>query len=284
MDGISIIYFFFLAAVLFPQLKRAIFRQIRLLQIRKLQKRRKSRVISLVHRRTLPGIIGMLMGGFISIEDSEEILRAIRTTPDDKPIDMIIHTPGGLVLATDQIANALSKHPAKVTLFVPHYAMSGGTLLGLASDEIVMDKNAILGRVDPQVYNMPAVSIQSAVNQKSKDEVEDRMLVLDDVSQKAIKQNKKMLTDMLSAQKYKDKKIEAIIRELASGKYTHDHPVTYQEAEKLGLRVSSQVPKEVYRFIQLFPQRNRQQPVQYLPAQKKKIGNTKFAQWQEFIK
>jgi len=43
-----------------------------------------------------------------------------------------------------------------VTVFVPHYAMSGGTLIALTADEIVMDPNAVLGPVDPQIGNMPA--------------------------------------------------------------------------------------------------------------------------------
>jgi len=55
---------------------------------------------------------------------AEELLRVIRMTPPDRPIDLILHTPGGLVLASEQIARALCSHPAKVTVFVPHYAMS----------------------------------------------------------------------------------------------------------------------------------------------------------------
>src|SRR4029450_872338 len=93
---------------------------------------------------------------FIDIEDSEEVLRAIRKTPDETPIDLVLHTPGGLVLAAEQIAYALRSHPAKITVLVPHYAMSGGTLLALAADEIVMDENAVLGRVDPQIGQWPA--------------------------------------------------------------------------------------------------------------------------------
>jgi len=53
--------------------------------------------------------------------------------------------PGGLVLAAEQIAPALRRHSGTVTVFVPRYAMSGGTLIALAADEIVMDPNAVLG-------------------------------------------------------------------------------------------------------------------------------------------
>ncbi len=64
------------------------------------------------------------------------MLRAIRMTPAEMPIDLIVHTPGGLVLASDQIAHALKRHDGRVTVIVPHYAMSGGTLVALAADEI----------------------------------------------------------------------------------------------------------------------------------------------------
>ena len=112
---------------------------------------RKSRVIALIHRQENVSFLGVPVSSHISIEDSEAVLRAIRFTPPDQPIDMILHTPGGLVLAAEQIAKALVEHKGKVTVFVPHYAMSGGTLIALAADEIVMDANAVLGPVDPQI-------------------------------------------------------------------------------------------------------------------------------------
>lgn len=106
-------------------------------------------VIVLIHRQETTALLGFPVFRYIDIEDSEQVLRAIKLTDDDIPIDLILHTPGGLVLAAEQIAHALCRHPVRVTIFVPHYAMSGGTLLALAADEIVMDENAVLGPVDP---------------------------------------------------------------------------------------------------------------------------------------
>src|SRR3981189_3711670 len=63
---------------------------------------------------------------------------------------LVRHPPGGLVLAALQVARALGTHKAKVTVFVPHYAMSGGTLIALAADEIVMCEHSVLGPIDPQ--------------------------------------------------------------------------------------------------------------------------------------
>ena len=108
---------------------------------------RGSRVITMIHRQESMARLGIPFGRFIDIEDSEQLLRAIRLTPAGMPIDLVLHTPGGLVLASDQIAHALKRHPGRVTVFVPHYAMSGGTLIALAADEIVMDADAVLGPV-----------------------------------------------------------------------------------------------------------------------------------------
>src|SRR6516164_8435803 len=150
-----------------------------------LQQQRKSRVIAMIHGQDTVSVLGVPVASSISIEDSEAILRAIRLTPPDQPIDIILHTPGGLVLAAEQIARALVDHKGKVTVFVPHYAMSGGTLIALAANEIVMDANAVLGPVDPQIGGLPASSILKAVELKKPLQVSDEVLILADIAAKA---------------------------------------------------------------------------------------------------
>ena len=149
-----------------------------------LQTERKSRVIALIHRQESQSILGVQVSSYINIEDSEAVLRAIRLTPDDQPIDLILHTPGGLVLAAEQIAKALAEHKGKVTVFVPHYAMSGGTLIAMAAQEIVMDRNAVLGPVDPQIGDVAAASILKAVAIK-KERASDATLMMADMAAKA---------------------------------------------------------------------------------------------------
>src|SRR2546430_13059104 len=63
-----------------------------------------------------------LFRSYIDVNDSEEVLRAIHMTDPDVPLDLVLHTPGGLVLAALQIARAIRGHKGKVTVFVPHYA------------------------------------------------------------------------------------------------------------------------------------------------------------------
>src|SRR5918911_3650684 len=150
------------------------------------EEERKSRVIAMIHREESTSIFGVPVAASISIDDSEAVMRAIRFTPPEQPIDVILHTPGGLVLAAEQIAKALVEHKGKVTVFVPHYAMSGGTLISLPADEIVMGNNTVLGPVDPQIGEMPAASIVRAV-QVANPNRDDRTLILADMAEKALK-------------------------------------------------------------------------------------------------
>ncbi|MEM7726216.1 MAG: S49 family peptidase [Cyanobacteria bacterium P01_A01_bin.45] len=234
------------------------------------QKQRKSRTILLIHRQESISLLGIPLSRYITIEDSEQILRAIRLTPPDVPIDMILHTPGGLVLATEQIARALIRHQAKVTVYVPHYAMSGGTMLALAADEIVMDPNAVLGPVDPQLGNYPAASLLKVLADKPISEIDDQTIIMADLAQKATDQVQKfvrtLLKDCIPKQKVKPDNIESIIEALTTGQVTHDYPITVEEATQLGLPITVGLPASVYKLMDLYPQSQGGRPtVQYIP-------------------
>ncbi len=260
------IWLFFIFTSLQPIITQKMLEASRLRALRRLEELRRSRVIALVHRQETMSLLGFPIVRYINIEDSEQILRAIKLTDKSVPIDLIVHTPGGLVLAARQIAHALNNHPAKVTVFVPHYAMSGGTFIALAADQIVMDPNAVLGPVDPQLGEYPAASILKAVSQKDKNEIDDKTLILADISEKAIQQLKAAVREILDS-KVANGRAAEIAETLSTGRWTHDYPLTVEEVEKLGLPVSTEVPAEVYEFMDLFPQPKQRVPsVQYIPV------------------
>jgi ClpP class serine protease len=229
---------------------------------------RKTRVIAMIHREESTSILGVPVSESISIDDSEAVLRAIRLTPPDQPIDVILHTPGGLVLAAEQIAKALIDHKGKVTVFVPHYAMSGGTLIALAADEIVMDPNAVLGPVDPQIGDMPAASIVKAVEIKGPKNVGDDVLILADIAQKARVQVATFVAQVLRKH-MSDKQSVETATVLTEGRWTHDFPITVDLARKLGLKVSTDMPRLVYDLMELYPQGGGIKPsVWYVPMRR----------------
>ena len=193
----GLIWFLFLFyLIIAPQLQYRQLMSARRSIMQKLGEKRGSNVIAMIHRQESIGLFGIPFYRFISIEDSEKILRAIRSTPKDKPIDLILHTPGGLVLAASQIARALKDHPAKTTVIVPHYAMSGGTLIALAADEIIMDPHAVLGPIDPQLMNYPAPSILNAVKKKDPKDIDDQTLIMADIAEKAINQVRELVYEL----------------------------------------------------------------------------------------
>lgn len=265
MEFLNLFWIVLVAASLIPIIQKKMIESARVSQIRELERKRGSRVIALIHHQESVSFLGFRMARFIDIQDSEDILRAIQLTDPDLPIDLILHTPGGLVLASEQIANALAKHPGKVTVFVPHYAMSGGTLIAISADEIVMDPNAVLGPVDPQIGQFPAVSILKVIEDKNIDRVDDETLILADISRKAIRQVKETISKLACCQ-YTEEEAAKLAEELASGKWTHDYPITVEEAREFGLKVTTDMPPEIYKIMNLFPQSGQRRPtVEYVP-------------------
>ena len=266
-DIFNWIFLFFFISSLAPVLRQRMLEASRVRLLRKLEEARKSRVITLIHRQETLALLGLPLARYIDINDSEAILRAIKLTAADVPIDLILHTPGGLVLASEQIARALCKHGAPVTVFVPHYAMSGGTLIAMAADQIVMDENAVLGPVDPQLGQWPAVSILAAVEQKPVKDVDDQTLILADMSRKAIRQVKQTVMDILKLNDLAPGLAEPIAEKLSSGVWTHDYPITVGEARALGLPIDTNMPREVYQLMNLYPQSGQRRPsVDYIPV------------------
>jgi ClpP class serine protease len=249
-----------------PVIKQKVLEANRLRVLKRLEQGRRSRVIALVHRQETMSLLGFPIMRYIDVNDSEEVLRAIELTDTDVPIDLIVHTPGGLVLAAGQIAHALKRHRGKVTVFVPHYAMSGGTLLAIAADEIVMAANAVLGPVDPQLGQSPAASILSVLERKEMKDIDDQTLILADVARKALVQVQLMVRDLLMEHMTEEKATDIAVK-LSTGTWTHDYAITAEEAKTLGLPVTTEIPSEVYELMRLFPQPTRTRPsVEYVPV------------------
>jgi ClpP class serine protease len=232
--------------------------------IRAIERSRGSRVITMIHRQERRSIFGLSVSRHIDLEDAQTIIGAIKETPRDVPIDLIVHTPGGLVLAAMQIARAVEAHPAQVTVFVPVYAMSGGTLIALAADEIVLGEFSVLGPIDPQILGLPAASIVRARDAKSPDSVFDLTYVLADVSEKALAQVKRGAVELMTP-RMEPAAAEAVAEKLAGGHWTHDYALTASEAAEIGLPVKVGMPLEIMELMKLYPQPVQSSAVEFLP-------------------
>jgi len=264
MDPLSLLWLFFIVASLQP----AVQRQMMLLHRRRaltiLSRKRQGTVITLIHRQESMSLLGFPIVRYIDIDDAESVLRAINETPAGRSIEIVLHTPGGMVIAARQIATALADHDGHVTAVVPHYAMSGGTMIALAADEIVVDAHASLGPVDPQLGQYPAASLV-AVSERPGDH-DDQTLLMADVGRKAIAQVEGF-TGRLLGRDIPAGRAAEVARLLATGTWTHDHPLQVHELQALGLPVRVGVPEGERELMTLYPQpRGRQPAVEYAPG------------------
>jgi ClpP class serine protease len=142
--------------------------------------------------------------------------------------------------------------------------MSGGTLIALAADEIIMDDNAVLGPVDPQIGEYPAASIMRAAQTENPNR-DDRTLILADIAEKALRQVYDVV-HRLVLDKLPDPRAEELARQLTQGTWTHDYPIDVEQIRQFGLPVSTDLPREVYELMTLYPQPAQRRPsVEYVP-------------------
>ena len=221
--------------------------------IEELESERGTRVITMIHKKELWSEPGHEPE--IGIEDTETTLQKMRKIPPETPVDFIIHTPGGYALAAQMMAMAIKFHPSKVTVMVPFYAMSGGSLMSLAAGEIRMEKYSVLGPVDPQIPTpdgmYPAGSIATLVKTKPIQNITDRMVIMSDVANLEI-ENAKAFVIWLLQDKMDKEQAERVADFLARGYMSHATPITLDVARALGLNVVEGIPDKVYELFKTF--------------------------------
>jgi ClpP class serine protease len=264
MDPLSLLWIFFILASLQPAVTRQLLMIARRRALAVISRKRDATVITLIHRQETMSLLGFPLVRYIDVDDAEGVLRAIHETPKDRPIEIILHTPGGLVIAARQIAAALAAHAGHVTAVVPHYAMSGGTLIALAADEIVIDPHAALGPVDPQIGQHAAASVVEVA--KLPGDHDDQTLIEADLGRKAIFQVESFTSELLEQQMPRARARD-VAHLLASGVFTHDHPLQAADLIELGLPIRVGVPEPERELMTLYPQpRGRQPAVEYVPG------------------
>ena len=142
-----------------PSVRRSRIIRARERLIQQIEARRGSQVIVMIERPQVVSFLGRRLSCALDIEDPAEVLRAIRVSLPNAPIDLIVHTTGGLALVAEPIASALVRHNGPVTLMVPYDAISGGTRLALASDKVLMSRSAVLGPAASRTGSPPAIGV-----------------------------------------------------------------------------------------------------------------------------
>jgi ClpP class serine protease len=269
----DIFWLFFIFTALQPMLRQRMLEALRTRKIAQLESQRNSRVILLVNRQETMRPLGFPIARYIDINDSEEVLRAIHMTDDEVPLDIVLHTPGGIVVAALQVARSIHEHKAKVSVFVPHLCNVGRHA---HRDRCRRDRHVETRWTrsdDPQIGQSPTASLIKVIEQKPIAQIDDETLVLADVGRKAIAQLRQSASDILKKQ-LPGEKAQALAEKLSSGTWKQDYPLFAAMAKELGLPVSTDIPNDVLELMKLYPQPVRAQSggggVEYLPIPRQK--------------
>lgn len=154
---------------------------------------------------------------------------------DGSPTDLFLNTTGGQTDATEALVSLLKASVTDLRTIVPHSAKSNGTVLCLASSEIIMGPPSELGPIDPSVGGTPASILADPTVAKSN-------FPMHKLGIHAIQQTEKLAKDLLTTGMMSGRleaDIDATVRSLASKNtyFSHGSVIDHTEAEEIGLNV-----------------------------------------------
>lgn len=181
---------------------------------------------------------GLFSGSMIDQNTLSKIQKALMKF-NGEPFDLILHTPGGEIFAAMFISRLLKEYPAKIRTWIPAYAMSGGTLLALSTDEIYMSPTACIGPVDPQLGSLfrygSAASWDKIVKYKGK-KAEDQSISFALMGEQYTKSIKNHLINTIHLNMNPKDKLK-FVDFITSGKVEHAFALTVGDLKKMGVPV-----------------------------------------------
>lgn len=192
-------------------------------------------------------------------EDRDGFMRCLHGINYDNGLDLILHTPGGSIAATQSIISYLKeKFGRNIRAIVPHTAMSGGTIMACSAKTIIMARHSSIGPIDPQIRGIPATGVIQEFTRAYKEITQSPSTahvwapILGQYPptfigncQNAIDWSEQFTREMLSQNMFKGKRnkqklIDKVIKDLTDYETvkTHERQIGYEEARKIGLNVS----------------------------------------------
>lgn len=191
--------------------------------------------------------------------DKQGFMSAVHGLDKSLGLDLILHTPGGEISATESLVDYLrAMFGSDIRVIVPQLAMSAGTMIALSAKEIIMGKHSSLGPIDPQIGGMPAHGIIEEF-ERAKTEITTNPAsipiwqpiiakyppTLVGEAQKAIDWATEMVEDWLKSGMFAsapDSAVSAqrVVEELGDHALTKSHSrhISFGKAQQIGLNVS----------------------------------------------
>ncbi len=179
----------------------------------------------------------------ISFEEAFDVVRRIRASTGDLAI--VLHTLGGVAMPTEMIAMALKQHTGRKVAFVPYAAMSGGTVIALATQQVCMGDTAVLGPIDTQIAGWSADNFAYLRDQKAPDAIRDEALMA------SHRMTEVRANEIERTQRWIDGAHGASVADalIAKGR-PHDEMITRDEAQGLQINIGpSPFPAAVYDLV-----------------------------------
>jgi ATP-dependent protease ClpP protease subunit len=208
--------------------------------------------------------------GGLGIDDTDmhSFMSVFKGLDRSKGLDLILHTPGGLIAATEAIIHYLRElFGTDIRVIVPQLAMSAGTLIALSAKEIIMGYHSSLGPIDPQLGGVSAHALIEEFKAAKKEIRKDpscvelwktiiakyRPTFIGDC-QKAIRWGEELAKTLLLTGMFKDRTeedkeriIEKILNGLADhgNSKSHDRHFSSKQCSDFGLKITNLETNEV---------------------------------------
>jgi hypothetical protein len=208
------------------------------------------KVISIIHDFGHPRDFHSEERRYLSTREAFEVLAEIRAVPPGKPIDVILHTPGGDAFACELIASALKERP-NTTAYVPYCAMSAGTIIALATEKIVMGKYACLGPIDMQLYGFPVESYLRLMKDKPIQSMDDLTVLLGYLAEKESKNARARACELLNKSHFGKDEACRLTDFLVAGDMPHSEQIDRKRAVEIGVNiVEGECPPAIYDLVE----------------------------------
>lgn len=192
----------------------------------------------------------------IHYEDMNGFMDALHGADTSKGLTLILHTPGGDPNAVESIVDYLHSKFTYIEVVVPYLAMSGGAMISLASNLIILGKQSQLGPIDPQLFassnrQHSARAIQEAFDRAKDDITTDVRLahlwapILQNMgpslileAEKALSYSKGLVQSWLSKRMFKDDEAEPKIQKIANyfnAKQDAEQESVYVHGQRIGI-------------------------------------------------
>jgi len=208
------------------------------------------KVISIIHDFGHPRDFPTDERRYLSTREAFEVLAEIRAVPADKPLDIVLHTPGGEAFACELIASALKDRP-NTTAYVPYCAMSAGTIIALSTEKIVMGKYACLGPIDTQFFGFPIESYTRLLKDKPIGSIDDFTVLLGYLAEKEQKTARARACELLNKRHFGRDDACQLTDFLVSGDMPHSEQIDRTRAIELGVNIAEgECPASVYDLVE----------------------------------